>query len=62
MMDENQKLSEPKSLTISCSNEALIQSALLSAEAAVKQGLAKIELLFHVKQAIHKILFLFMNN
>ena len=48
MMDENQKLSEPKSSN-DLMREALIQSALLSAEAAVKQGLAKDRIIISCK-------------
>ena len=48
MMDENQQLSEPKSSKdLMC--EALIQSALLSAEAAVKKGLAKDRIIISCK-------------
>jgi (E)-4-hydroxy-3-methylbut-2-enyl-diphosphate synthase len=48
MMDENQQLSEPKSSN-DLMREALIQSALLSAEAAVKQGLAKDRIIISCK-------------
>lgn len=48
MMDENQQLSEPKSSN-DLMREALIQSALLSAEAAVKQGLAKNKIIISCK-------------
>ena len=48
MMDENQQLSEPKSSN-DLMREALIQSALLSAEAAVKQGLAKDKIIISCK-------------
>ena len=48
MMDENQKLSEPRSSN-DLMREALIQSALLSAEAAVKQGLAKDRIIISCK-------------
>ena len=48
MMDENQKLIEPKSSN-DLMREALIQSALLSAEAAVKQGLPKDRIIISCK-------------